>query len=364
MNRFERQIILPDFGNEKQNLLKEAKVLLIGAGGLGCPALLYLAAAGVGTIGIADGDTVHVSNLNRQILFGGPDIGQNKAILACQYVKQKYSDIEVLSIPEYITNANALEMISGYDLVIDGSDNFETRYMINDACVLLEKPLITGAVYQLEGHVGVLNVREWDGRKLNYRDAFPLPPSANEIPNCEQTGVLGVVPGIIGTLQAAEAIKLICAMGENLLNKLLYYNFTTASFYEISINQNRSINNPGPQNKNAFLVQDYALSCAAAEISWEDAIADHASKNANSLFLDVRNLNEKPELSNLNPVSIPLSELKESVDALKDADKIYIFCQTGMRSKEALVILKKYFPDKIMFSIKGGILKSPYEHNK
>jgi len=220
MSRFERQTILPGFGQEGQQKLSMAKILVIGAGGLGCPALLYLAAAGVGTIGIADGDKVSLSNLNRQILYGEDHIGQSKAEVAGELIRSKYSDIQINIIPHFLTSENALDIIKKYDLVLDGSDNFGTRYLINDACYLLKKPLVFGAIYQHEGQVAVLNISRNGQEPLTYRDLFPNPPSAAEVPNCAETGVLGVLPGIIGTMQATEAIKYLSGFGKPLIHKV------------------------------------------------------------------------------------------------------------------------------------------------
>ncbi len=364
MERFERQIILQGFGIEKQNCLQKSKVLLIGAGGLGCPALLYLAAAGVGTLGIADGDSVCMSNLNRQVLFGTSDIGKNKAEQACNYLREKYSDVELICIPEFITNANALQIFESFDLIIDGSDNFETRYLINDACVLLGKPLITAAVYQLEGQVGVFNVQDHEGKKCTYRDAYPNPPRANEIPNCEQTGVLGIVPGIMGTLQAAEAIKLLISLGQNLFNKLLVYNFSNSSFYEIKIGENPASKNKAPLSKEAFLAYDYSLSCTVQEINWEEAISDYHASHSQSLFLDVRNPDEKLPFVDIGQHCIPLNEIESRYGELNDANTLYVFCQTGNRSKQAVIKLKNYYPDKNIYSLKGGALQIPASLNQ
>ena len=215
MDRFERQVILPGFGPEGQAKLKHASVLVIGAGGLGCPALLYLAAAGVGRICVVDGDVVALSNLNRQVLFGQQDLGKNKAEAAVRYFQEKYNDIQWKAIPEFISVENAQELIIHYDVVVDGSDNFPTRYLVNDACVLLKKPLVFGAIYQYEGQVSVFN--QGPG-SCNYRDMYPQPPAANEIPNCAETGVLGVVPGIIGSLMALEVIKVLTGLGKPLLS--------------------------------------------------------------------------------------------------------------------------------------------------
>ena len=232
MSRFERQTILPDFGPEGQQKLLEAKVLVLGAGGLGCPALLHLCAAGVGTIGIVDGDALSESNLNRQTLFGHSHIGLPKAQTAAQLLREKYPDISYQVIPHFLSNTNTLDLLSGYDLVLDGTDNFPTRYMINDACSLMNIPLIMGAIYKYEGQVSVFN---YGDNPVNYRDLYPEPPQSHEIPNCSETGVLGVLPGLIGTLQATEAIKLITGIGSVLSNKMLFYNLKTSGFYEVAI---------------------------------------------------------------------------------------------------------------------------------
>ena len=227
MDRFERQVILPGFGQEGQAKLKQASVLVIGAGGLGCPVLLYLAAAGVGRIAVVDGDVISQSNLNRQVLYGENDLGKNKAETAIRYFQEKYSDIQWTAIPEFITVDNAQAFIFHYDLVIDGSDNFPTRYLVNDACVLLKKPLVYGSIYQHEGQVSVFNV---GSHPCNYRDVFPSPPAPQEIPNCAETGVLGVLPGIIGNLMALEAIKVLSGLGKPLSNKLLLFNSLDTQF--------------------------------------------------------------------------------------------------------------------------------------
>ena len=213
MDRFERQVILPGFGQEGQAKLKQASVLVIGAGGLGCPVLLYLAAAGVGRIAVVDGDVISQSNLNRQVLYGEKDLGKNKAETAIRYFQEKYSDIQWTAIPEFITVDNAQAFIFHYDLVIDGSDNFPTRYLVNDACVLLKKPLVYGSIYQHEGQVSVFNV---GSHPCNYRDVFPSPPAPQEIPNCAETGVLGVLPGIIGNLMLWKQSRCCLVSGSHL----------------------------------------------------------------------------------------------------------------------------------------------------
>ena len=353
MDRFSRQYILRGFGKEGQQKLKDAKVLVIGAGGLGCPALLYLAAAGVGTIGIMDGDFVSISNLNRQVLFGEKDIGTNKAASASDQLKSKYPDIDFHCKPEFISTQNALDIIAGYDIVIDGTDNFPTRYLVNDACVLLNKPLVFAAIYQNEGQIAVLNAK---GRiSVNYRDLYPNPPSVYEIPNCSETGVLGVLPGIIGTLQAAETIKYISGYGQILEDEMLYYNLLNHETYKLQISPNSEGRERMPTSVDEFRNMDYSLVCGAEEsILWEDALKE-ITGNPNSLLIDVRELNEKPRLELHFPLEIPLSEIHKPRSEIIQSEVIFLFCQSGIRSLKAVQILKQSLIGKNIYSITGGI---------
>ncbi|MFO8147116.1 MAG: ThiF family adenylyltransferase [Bacteroidota bacterium] len=353
MSRFERQNILPGFGQEGQEKLSQARVLVVGAGGLGCPALLHLAAAGVGTIGIADGDSVSESNLNRQTLFGQNDIGKPKASTAVSGLKQKYPDIQFEIFPNYLNVENAFEIIKNYDLVLDGSDNFGTRYMINDACVLLKKPLIMGAIYQYEGQVAVFNYGE---APINYRDIYPVPPQDNEIPNCSETGVLGVLPGIIGTLQAAETIKLLSGFGKNLTNKILFYNLKTCSFYEVEVKPNPVSGKNIPENEETFRKTNYNITCGLAEnISWEKAL-DWFRNLKSSMLIDIREPNEEPGFGLKGIKKIPMDKLAENPGHLKQVEHVLLFCKSGQRSMKLAEQLKQKFPEKKIFSVEGGIL--------
>ncbi|MFO7720063.1 MAG: HesA/MoeB/ThiF family protein [Gillisia sp.] len=353
MSRFERQHILPGFGLEGQEKLSQARVLVVGAGGLGCPALLHLAAAGMGTIGIADGDSISESNLNRQTLFGQNDIGKPKAETAASGLKLKYPDIQFEIFPNYLTPENALEIIKAYDLVLDGSDNFGTRYMINDACVLLKKPLIMGAIYQYEGQVAVFNYGE---NPINYRDIYPVPPLANEIPNCSETGVLGVLPGIIGTLQAAEAIKLLSGLGNSLTNKILFYNLKSCSFYEVEVKSNSASGKDIPENEETFRNTDYNITCGLAEnISWEKAL-DWSRSLESLMLIDIREPNEEPQFDLEGIVKIPMDKLAENPGQLKQVENVLLFCKSGQRSLKLAEQLKQRFPEKKIFSVEGGIL--------
>lgn len=353
MDRFERQYILPGFGKEAQHKLKQAKVLVIGAGGLGCPMLLYLAAAGVGTIGIVDGDMVSLSNLNRQVLFGEGDLGLNKAETAAHFLKAKYHDIKINCIPEFITTQNIKAIFSNYDLIIDGSDNFPTRYLVNDACVLLGKPLVFGAVYQNEGQVAILNGKGHNS--INYRDIFPDPPTAYEIPNCNETGVLGVLPGIIGTLQAAEAIKYLTGYGEALVDKMLFYNLLSHQCYTMELSKNPDSKKGIPSSMEALEATDYAVVCGDGDsIDWEEAFA-LLNKFPGGTLIDVRETDEFPKLKGHPYQSVPLDLIDEKHQKWLNSELILLFCQSGVRSLKAVKMLEKHFPGKKIHSISGGI---------
>lgn len=356
MNRFDRQIILKDFSIVAQEKLQQAKVLVVGAGGLGCPVLMYLAAAGVGQITIIDGDVVQVSNLNRQVLFGEQDFGKNKAIAAKESQDTKYSDINIVALPEFLTTNNCVKMIKSHDLVIDGTDNFATRYLINDACVLLHKPLVFGAIYQNEGQVALFNIAVENGVATNYRDVFPHPPKENQIPNCNETGVLGVLPGMIGVLMATEAIKYLTGFGTMLKNKLLVYDFLRTNFHEIELVKNPTSSSLIPATIAALEALDYGFQCQVTnEISWQEALRFFQQNEATTLLVDVREIHEQPKLNDYPTSLIPLKFLSQKIDSVSSFHNIFIFCQSGIRSKEAVTILYQYFPDKKIVSIKGGI---------
>ncbi len=353
MDRFERQYVLPGFGVASQQKLQEAKVLLIGSGGLGCPALLYLAAAGVGTIGILDGDVVALSNLNRQVLFSEQDVGKSKAEVAGSLLRQKYSDIKILVIPEFITVENALEIIFDYDLVVDGSDNFPTRYLVNDACVLLGKPLVLGAIYQHEGQVAVLNATK--DNPTNYRDVYPQPPGAHEVPNCNETGVLGVLPGIVGTMLATETIKYLTGFSRALVNRMLFYNILSHQTYEIEITPNPRAMDSAPKSGEAFKKMDYNVVCGLVKIIPWDRAMSILAEITNSVLVDVREDIEQPKIQNVTHVQVPVSVLDFRGDIFQQANTILVFCQSGVRSQKVASLLTGEWPDKNIYSIEGGV---------
>jgi adenylyltransferase/sulfurtransferase len=353
MQQYQRQIILPGIGESGQQKLLEKSVLVIGAGGLGCPALQYLVAAGVGTIGIVDGDTIDLSNLHRQILYGMDDIGKLKAITASVKLQQINPSCNIKTFECYLDKSNAFEIIGGFDIILDGSDNFSTRYLVNDACVLLKKPLVYGAIYRFEGQVAVFNVLlEDESYSCQYRDLFPQPPA--NIQNCAEAGVLGVLPGIIGCMQATEVIKLVTGIGRPLINSLLSYNALTNDSYVIALDRTEEGSNALPANKAAFMEMNYDIDCsfnnAIQEITIDEF--DELRNKEEWILVDVRELNESPLINEFEHIKLPMSNFKaEDIDAVK----IILFCQSGSRSKVAAEKILNKYPYKKVYSLKGGI---------
>jgi adenylyltransferase/sulfurtransferase len=299
---------------------------------------------------VVDGDVVALSNLNRQVLFGEKDLRKNKAETAVRYLEEKYSDIQLEVFPEFITVENAQELILGYDLVIDGSDNFPTRYLVNDACVLMGKPLVFGAIYQHEGQVAVFN---YGPNSCNYRDLYPKMPAASEIPNCSETGVIGVLPGIIGNLMALEAIKVLSGFGKPLVNKVLFFNSLNSQTYEAEISVSSDSSSSIPESWKDFEQMDYELACEGIkQLTWNEAMKLMGHDMA---FVDVRELGEMPPLECTGLIKVPFSTLVSQFDRFEDVDQILFFCQSGIRSQKAAQQLQQAYPDKKIFSIRGGI---------
>src|ERR1051325_1354070 len=333
INRYSRHIILPEIGAEGQEKLKHAKVLVIGAGGLGCPVLQYLVCAGVGTIGIVDGDVVDETNLQRQILFSPVDIGKFKAETAKRKLSALNPHCKLQAANCKLTSPNALEIIKDYDLVIDGSDNFPTRYLINDACVILNKPLVFGSVFKFEGQISVFNYKNGP----TYRCLFPEPPQ--DSPNCSEIGVLGVLPGIIGTLMSGEALKIILGIGELLSGKLFVFDSLTSQTNIISFDKN-------PVNSEITSLIDYESFCrpksvAVSEISLTD-FKKLMEQKENIQIIDVREPNEYSAF-NIEGINIPLNELSKHTDKIRKDIPVIIHCQRGNRSKIAIELLQKDF---------------------
>ncbi|HYH55925.1 MAG TPA: HesA/MoeB/ThiF family protein [Anseongella sp.] len=349
--RYHRQMILEDFGLAGQEKLRQAKVLVVGAGGLGCPVLLYLAAAGLGQIGVADDGLVELSNLHRQVIYGTGDIGKLKVECAKTVLERLNPQVRVQAYPYRLSSRNAWDLIGGYDIVIDGSDNFQTRYMVNDACALLGKPLVFGAVSRYEGQVTVFR------DKLNYRDIFPSPPQEGEVLNCSEAGVLGVLTGIIGSFLANECIKLVTGTGKPLTGELLTYNALNNSLYSIAITPAGS--GLLPAGRETFEATDYDYFCGHAPAGVEEI--GHARllsllKDEEIDLVDVRELREQPELNGFDHLRIPFSDFEAHLSLIK-RDTVVFACQSGKRS---LIAARRFRelngPDKKkIYSLKGGI---------
>ncbi|MCF7569094.1 HesA/MoeB/ThiF family protein [Sabulilitoribacter arenilitoris] len=359
MNRYNRHIILSEIGQEGQDKISNAKVLVIGAGGLGCPVLQYLTAAGVGTIGIIDFDVVELSNLQRQVLFGTSSLGKNKAIAAKERLQDLNNDISIIAYPEPLTYQNTIPLFRQYDIIVDGSDNFETRYLANDACIITNKPLVFGAIYKFEGQVSVFNYQTGP----SYRCLFPNPPQKDAVPNCSDIGVLGVLPGIIGCMQANEVLKLILSLGDVLSGKLLCYNALTSSTSTLKIRRNAIIIQSILDKKDHFKEKQININC----INEIDEISiENIQLNTQIQFIDVRETHETPKIKGLDVTSIPLSKLKDHLNAL-DINKIkVIFCQSGIRSKKAVDMLNELNIYNCFSLIEGATEINNYlkEHHK
>lgn len=354
MARYSRHISIPEFGTEAQLKLKKAKVLVVGAGGLGSPVLMYLAAAGVGFIGIIDFDLVDDSNLQRQVLYNVNDIGQSKAETAKQKLLAMNPYINIKVYKEALTTDNALELIRQYDVVADGTDNFPTRYLVNDACVLEGKVNVYASIFRFEGQVAVFNYPDKNGvRGPNYRDLFPQPPAPGMVPSCAEGGVLGVLPGIIGSMQASEVIKVITGVGEPLSGRLFLFDAAYFSARILKIKKN-------PETEIRSLV-NYEQFCGVPQkdeqVKEISVIALKAmmDQKADFQLIDVREAFEY-EMVNLGGTFIPLSEVTAAVDQIEKEKPVIILCRSGARSATAIKTLQQIYPFKNLLNLEGGIL--------
>ena len=340
--RYGCQVVLPGFGLQSQLKLQQAKVLVVGAGGLGCPATQYLAAAGIGTLGIADFDVVSLSNLHRQILYTPAEVGLKKAVVACAKLAQQNPQIAMVVHDVKITPTNVFTVIGTYDIVVDCTDNFETRYLLNDACVLHGKPVVYGAIYQHEGQVAVWNVVNPDGtRTPNYRDVYP-DVNAAQIPNCAEGGVLPTIAGIIGCMQANEVIKYITDTGQLLAGKILLFDAQTM--------QSRVIKTGTVSKTNIIEVTetDTIYTVTAAELR-------KGIDNGKYWLVDVRTFEER-EAFNIGGWHVPLHTFTDNTAFDFNASKpIVFYCATGRRSAEAVKLAKTKFPQYQCFSLAGGL---------
>ncbi|HEY9792945.1 MAG TPA: molybdopterin-synthase adenylyltransferase MoeB [Candidatus Obscuribacterales bacterium] len=336
--RYSRHLILPEVGAEGQLNLKRGRALVVGAGGLGAPVLLYLAAAGVGAIGLIDDDKVDLSNLQRQVLYGQGDVGKSKAETAKQRLQEINPLITITAYNYRFSAENALQLISQYDVIIDGTDNFSTRYLVNDACVLAGKPNVHGAIYRFEGQVGVFS---YDGGPC-YRCLFPDPPPPDAVPNCAEGGVLGVMAGTIGMLQATEAIKLLLGKGSSLAGKLLVYDALQTQFETLTVRRDNNCPICGDNPKIKSVVEQAVVCSADRPVIPTVQVRDlHKELDAERapFLLDVRS-QEEFDLGHLSgAVHIPLPELVQRLSELNAAIPIVVYCKTGRRSQRAAEIL-------------------------
>ena len=331
MSRYNRQIKLTEVGLEGQEKLRNAKVLLVGVGGLGCPAAMFLAGAGVGKMGLMDHDKVDMSNLHRQVLFQESDVGKSKGVVAKERLEKQNSEVQFEVYEEPLTIENAKSIIQQYDVVLDGTDNFETKYLINDACILADKPWVFASIYKNEGQLSVFNYQNGP----TYRCVFPKSTKQNI--GCEATGVLGVLPGILGTLQAAEVLKIILGVGKVLSGKLKLINMMQASEQTINI------------NKRPEEVEKIRKSGIAP------VYIDCDLKNKEQWYLDVREVFEQPKPKGKKVLSIPLSDLTSRYQEIPNNQEVLVFCQSGKRSKNAIEILKNEFGFHNLKNVEGGI---------
>jgi sulfur-carrier protein adenylyltransferase/sulfurtransferase len=358
--RYSRHLILPEVGLEGQKKLKAAKVLMVGAGGLGAPLGLYLAASGVGRVGIVDFDVVDFTNLQRQVIHGTKDVGRKKLDSAADSMLDINPYMQVDKFDTAITSENALDIIKDYDMVVDGTDNFPTRYLINDACVLLKKPNVYGSIFRFEGQATIFAT---EGGPC-YRCLYPEPPPPGLVPSCAEGGVLGILPGTIGLIQATEAIKLILGIGESLVGRLLLYDALAMRFRELKLRRNPECPVCGDHPTIRELI-DYQQFCGIPNQPHEpvasegdiDPVEVKAKIDRGDPFvlIDVREPHEYQICNIPYAKLIPLGDLPKRVNELDSADEIVAHCKSGMRSAKAVDFLKQAGFRKVR-NMKGGIL--------
>lgn len=346
--RYIRQTQLKDFGPEGQQKLADSKVLVVGLGGLGLPALQYLNAMGVGTLGLMDQDTVELHNLQRQTLYTENDLGRSKLEVAHEKLSAQNSGTTFHLHDTFLTKDNGLDILEVYDLILDATDNFPTRYLINDACVILEKPFIYGALHSFEGHVSVFNYNNGP----TYRCLYPKMPSPQEVPNCNENGVLGVVPGIIGTLQALEAVKVLTGIGEVLSGKLLLFDGLSQQFTKIGFKAK-------PENHNIKKLQDQyePLDCGLVPSISAEEFQILLDSQKSIIVLDVRTPEEFSGQHLNESINIPLGQLESASEHIVRAEEIYVICQSGKRSEQAVQQLETSFPAIKFYNVLGGMNK-------
>lgn len=362
--RYSRHFALPEFGRAGQQKLKDGSVLIVGAGGLGSPAALYLAAAGIGTLGLVDFDQIDVTNLQRQIMYTTADVGQRKLDVSAERLRQLNPEIEVRTHPERLNRDNALDVVGQYDVIIDGTDNFPTRYLVNDACVLLRKPYVYGSILRFDGQASVFDAT----RGPCYRCLFREPPPPGLVPNCAEGGVLGVLPGIIGSLQALEAIKLVTQVGEPLIGRLVLFDALTLRWRELKLKKNPACPVCGEDPTITGLI-DYEEFCGyttngsmqentevPVQETTVEELKERLDRGERPLLLDVREPFEWNivNLSDYGARMIPLNELAGRENELDREQELIVYCRSGNRSAHAVRHLMAQGFRKVS-NLKGGV---------
>jgi len=345
IRRYSRHLIIPEVGMEGQRRLKNSRVLVVGAGGLGSPALMYLAAAGVGTLGVLDFDVVDESNLQRQVIHGTADVGRAKAESARDAVREINPLVRVVLHQERLDSDNALEIFAGYDLIVDGTDNFATRYLVNDACVLLGRPYVWGSIYRFDGQASVF----WAEHGPCYRCLYPEPPPPGMVPSCAEGGVLGVLCGSIGSIQVTEAIKLLAGIGAPLVGRLMIYDALEMSYRAVTVRKDPECPLCG-KNPTIDSLIDYDAFCGTVSAAGAAAAADSTitapelkamfDRGEDFLLVDVREPAEYDIVRIPGSVLIPKGELAARLSSLPQDKPVVLHCKTGGRSAEALAVLK------------------------
>ena len=367
VKRYSRHLIMPEVGMEGQRKLKAAKILLIGMGGLGSPLGIYLAAAGIGKLGLVDMDTVDFTNLQRQILYTTADVGKPKIQAAKARLQAMNPHVELQTYETHLSSENALEIFKDYDIVIDGTDNFPTRYLVNDACVLLGKPNVYGSIFRFEGQASVFDAAQGPC----YRCLYPEPPPPGLVPSCAEGGVLGILPGLIGVIQATEAIKILLGKPDTLVGRLLLVNALTMRFRDLQLKKDPSCPICGPKRTITKLI-DYQQFCGMPSVEapaavaataneregWEIApteLAELLKKNGSHVkVIDVREPHEWDICHIAGAQLVPLSEFAEHLHELNSADNLILHCKSGARSWKALTILREAGFTKLK-NLRGGI---------
>jgi sulfur-carrier protein adenylyltransferase/sulfurtransferase len=362
VRRYSRHLIIPDVGKTGQRRLKNAKVLVVGAGGLGSPALLYLAAAGVGTLGVIDFDVVDESNLQRQIIHGQSDIGRPKAVSAMESIREVNPLVNVVLHEERLDSDNAMQIFEPYDLIVDGTDNFATRYLVNDACVLLGKPYVWGSIYRFDGQASVF----WAEHGPCYRCLYPEPPPPGMVPSCAEGGVLGVLCASIGSIQVNEAIKLITGIGEPLVGRLMIYDALDMTYRQVKVRKdpecpvcgkNPTITELIDYEEFCGTVSEDAQKAAAGSTITATELKDMLDRDENIFLIDVREPNEYEIVSIPGATLIPKGEFLSgaALERMPQDKRIVLHCKSGQRSAEVLAVVKDAgFSDAV--HVGGGVL--------